>query len=46
MEKSVARENEQLLKKREPREVNSLVQTPRRNDEAVGNRLRGMSSKI
>ena len=40
MEKSVAQEDEQLLKKPEPQEVIFLVQTPRRNDEAVGNRLR------
>ena len=40
MEKSVAKENEQLFQKLEPPEVDSLVQTPRRNDEAVGNRLR------
>ena len=39
MEKSVAKENEQRLQKPEPQEVDSIVQTPRRNDEAVGNRL-------
>ena len=45
MEKSEAKENEQLLKKPEPQEVNSLVRTPRRNDEAVGNRMREFLKK-
>ena len=40
MEESVAKENDQLHQKLEPREVDSLVQTPRRNDEAAGKRLR------
>ena len=40
MEKSAANENEQVLKKPEPQEVTSWVQTPRRNDEAVRNSLR------
>ena len=45
MEKSVAEENEQLLKEPKPQEVTSLGQTPRRDDEAVGNRLRECLSK-
>ena len=40
VEKSVAKENEQLLKNGKPQEVNSLVQTRRSNDGASGNRLR------
>ena len=40
MEKSVAKENGQLHKNVKPQEVNSLVQTPRSNDGASGNRLR------
>ena len=40
MEKSVSQANKQLNRKLEPQEVNSLVQTPRRNDGAAGNRLR------
>ena len=35
IEKSVAKENEQVLKKPEPQEVSPLVQTPRSNDGAV-----------
>ena len=40
IEKSVSRANQQLNQKLEPQAVNSLVQTPRRNDGAAGNRLR------
>ena len=40
MEKSVAKANDQFSQKLEPQEVDSLVQTPRRNDEAAGNLLR------
>ena len=40
METSVAQANGQLTQKLEPQEGDSLVQTPRRNDEAAGNRLR------
>ena len=36
----VAKENEQLLKSVKPQEVNSLVQTPRSDNRASGNRLR------
>ena len=39
-EKFVAKENEQLLKKREGTRSESLVQTPRSDDRASGNRLR------
>ena len=35
MENSVAKVNEQLSQKLEPQEVDSLVQTPRRNDQAA-----------
>ena len=38
--KSVAMENHQLSQKLEPQEVDSLEQTPRRNDVAAGHRLR------
>ena len=40
METSVAKANGQLTQKLEPQEGDSLVHTPRRNDEAAGNRLR------
>ena len=40
VEKSVAKENEQLLKNVKPQEVNSLVQTSRSNDGTSRNRLR------
>ena len=40
MEKSLSKASKQLNQKLEPQEVNSLVQTPRRNDGAAGNRLR------
>ena len=40
MEKSAAKENEQLLKNVKPQKVNSLVQTPRSDNRASGNRLR------
>ena len=40
MEKSVAKTNDQLSQTLEPQEVDSLVQVPRRNDQAAGNRLR------
>ena len=40
MEKSVAKANDQLSQKLEPQEVDSLVQTLRRNDQAAGNRFR------
>ena len=39
-EKLVAKENEQLLKNVKPQEVTSLVQTPRSDNRASGNRLR------
>ena len=39
-EKYVAKANDQSSQKLEPQEVDSLVQTPRRNDDAAGNRLR------
>ena len=39
-EKSVAKENKQLLKNVKPQEVSSLVQTPRSDDGGLGNRLR------
>ena len=39
-EKFAAKENEQLQKNVKPREVNSLVQTPRIDNRASGNRLR------
>ena len=39
-EKFAAEENEQLQKNVKPREVNSLVQTPRIDNRASGNRLR------
>ena len=39
-EKFAAKENEQLLKNVKPQEVNSLVQTPRNDNRASGNRLR------
>ena len=45
MEKSVAEENEQLLKEPKPQEVTSLGQIRRRDDKAVGNRLRECLSK-
>ena len=35
----MAKENEQLLKHVKPQEANSLVQSPRREDPASGNRL-------
>ena len=40
MEKSGAKSNDQLSRKLEPQEVDSLVQTPRRSDQAAGDRLR------
>ena len=40
MEKSVAKENYQLFEKLEPQVLDSLVQTPRRNDGAAGHRWR------
>ena len=40
MEKSVARVNDQLSQKLERQEVDSLVQTPRTNVQAAGDRLR------
>ena len=40
VEKTVAKENEQLLKNVKQQEVNSMVQTPRSNDGPSGNRLR------
>ena len=40
MEKSVAKDNNQLSQKLEPQEVDSLVQSPRRNGGAAGHRLR------
>ena len=40
MQKSVAKGNNQLSQTLEPQEVDSLVQTPRRNDGAAGHRLR------
>ena len=40
VEKFAAKENEQLLKKVKPQEVNSLVQTPRSDNLASGSRLR------
>ena len=40
MEKSVAKVNDQLPQKLEPQELDTSVQTPRRNDEASGDRLR------
>ena len=39
-ERFVTKENEQLLKNVKPQEVNSLVQTPRSDNPASGNRLR------
>ena len=39
MEKFVSQANKQLNQKLEPQEVDSLVQTPRRNDAAPGHRL-------
>ena len=39
-ERLVAKENEQLLKRVKPQELNSLVQTPRSDNLASGNRLR------
>ena len=39
MEKSVAKENDQISQRLELQEVDSLVQTPRRNVEAAANRL-------
>ena len=42
LERFVAKENEQLLKNVKPQEVNSLVQTPRRDNPASGNRLRDL----
>ena len=39
-EKSVAKKNDQLSQRLKPQEVDFLVQTQRRNDEAAGNRLR------
>ena len=38
VEKSVAKENEQVLKNVKPQDVNSLVQTPRSDNAASGNR--------
>ena len=46
IEKSVAKANDQLAQKLELQEVDSLVQTPRRNDQAAGNRLRECLEKI
>ena len=40
VDKYVAKENEHLLTNVKPQEVNSLVQTPRSDNEASGNRLR------
>ena len=40
MEKFVAKVNDEISQKLEPQEVVSLVQTPRKNDEAAGLRLR------
>ena len=38
--KSVAKVSEQFCRKLEPEEVDTLVQTPRRNDQAAGDRQR------
>ena len=40
MEKSVSKAHDQLSQNLEPQEVDSLVQTPGRNDQAAGNLLR------
>ena len=46
MEKFVAKENERLLKKLEPQDLTSSVQTPWRNDDAAENRLRMYLRKL
>ena len=45
-ERFVAKENEQLLKNVKPQEVHSLVQIPKSDDLASGNRLRECLQKI